>query len=85
MPGDILNERLRHLEDGDRLSCIERLTIPPGRNMAGVTASIGNLSATIPDCGFSNPGGSGNVGAATSGVSLDQFTQLQSKYEILEE
>ena len=46
--------------------------------------SINNLSITALDGGFSNPGGARNLGATTIGVSLDQFNQLQSKYEILE-
>lgn len=51
----------------------------------GVTGSMGYLSTALPDCGFFNPGGSRNLGAATSCLSLDQFAQLHSKYNILEE
>ena len=52
--------------------------------MAGVTVSMRNLSTTAPVGEFSNPGGAGNLSAATFGVSLDQFSQFQSQYEILE-
>lgn len=68
----MLNQQLEKLEEGDWLSCLDRLSVPLGRNMEGVTTSMENLS-TMPDFGFSNPGGSWNLGATTSGVSLDQF------------
>ena len=62
----------------------ERLTRLEGRTdyvvnpRPGAKMSMGNLSANYPPLtgptgGFSNPGGAGNLGATTSGISLDQF------------
>ena len=52
--------------------------------MEDVTMLSGNLAMDVTGFGFSNSGGLGNLGVATSSVSVDQFNQLQSTCKSLE-
>ena len=60
--------------------------------MPGVTMSMGNqattaisnLSATAPTGGFSNPQGTGNLGATTANVFSDHFSQPKLRCDSLE-
>ena len=74
----MLNSHLEKLEDGDQLSCLERLRVPLGRNMDNVMTLMGNLAMGEASFGFSNPGGSRNLSVAVSGFSMEQFNQLRS-------
>ena len=78
IPGAMLNSYLKELEDGDQLSCLERLRMPLGRTMDNIMTLMDNLAIGEASLGFSNPGGSRNLVVAVSGFSMEQFNQLRS-------
>ena len=48
------------------------------------TAALGSLPTLAPPVGFSNPGGTGNLGTTTAGVSMDEFEQVLARCAVLE-
>ena len=89
-PGNFLDDRLRYLEAGlARLKQGDALLtnpLPSAMMSMGnfATAAMGNLSPLAPTGGFSNAGGTGNLGATTYGVLIDHFNQLKSRCASLE-
>ena len=48
------------------------------------SSALGSLPPLAPPVGFSNPGGTGNLGATAAGVSVDEFEQVLARCATLE-